>query len=92
MFDKDFKTFQRLPKVPSSDYCFFHSDKETICYNADAKSWTMINGMHKARNANFGSHNDVSCLENFMSSVAEMRMINTSLVEKVMMRPQILRS
>ncbi|KAH0906209.1 hypothetical protein HID58_038036, partial [Brassica napus] len=29
MFDKDFKTFQRLPKVPSSDYCFFHSDKET---------------------------------------------------------------
>ncbi|CAN6831381.1 unnamed protein product [Brassica oleracea] len=30
MFDKDFKTFQKLPKVPSSDYCFFHSDKETI--------------------------------------------------------------
>ncbi|WZZ07935.1 hypothetical protein YC2023_093856 [Brassica napus] len=30
MFDKDFKTFRRLPKVPSSDYCFFHSDKETI--------------------------------------------------------------
>ncbi|KAG5375242.1 hypothetical protein IGI04_039838 [Brassica rapa subsp. trilocularis] len=30
MFDKDFKTFQRLPKVPSSDYCFFHSDKETV--------------------------------------------------------------
>ncbi|CDY58148.1 BnaCnng32710D [Brassica napus] len=30
MFDKDFKTFRRLPKVPSSDYCFFHSDKETV--------------------------------------------------------------
>ncbi|CAN6839361.1 unnamed protein product [Brassica oleracea] len=30
MFDKDFKTFQKLPKVHSSDYCFFHSDKETI--------------------------------------------------------------
>ncbi|KAG2286257.1 hypothetical protein Bca52824_045861 [Brassica carinata] len=27
---RDFKTFRRLPKVPSSDYCFFHSDKETI--------------------------------------------------------------
>ncbi|CAG7870211.1 unnamed protein product [Brassica rapa] len=125
MFDKDFKTFQRLPKVPSSDYCFFHSDKETICvgtqlivigreiegivvfryepenhkwfkgpsmitprvmygsashgktaffaggiqmddngnpivvrtvekYNADAKSWTMINGMHKARKFSSG--------------------------------------
>ncbi|CAN7099768.1 unnamed protein product [Brassica rapa subsp. narinosa] len=125
MFDKDFKTFQRLPKVPSSDYCFFHSDKETIClgtqlivigreiegivvfryelenhkwfkgpsmitprvmygsashgktaffaggfqmddngnpivvrtvekYNADEKSWTMINGMHKARKFSSG--------------------------------------
>ncbi|KAL0845272.1 hypothetical protein Bca101_018518 [Brassica carinata] len=30
MFDKDFKTFRRIPKVPSSDYCFFFSDKETI--------------------------------------------------------------
>ncbi|KAL0741143.1 hypothetical protein Bca4012_082656 [Brassica carinata] len=30
MFDKDFKTFRRLPKIPSSDYCFFYSDKETI--------------------------------------------------------------
>ncbi|KAJ4876138.1 Galactose oxidase/kelch repeat superfamily protein [Raphanus sativus] len=30
MFDKEFKTFRRLPKVPSSDYCFFRSDKETI--------------------------------------------------------------
>ncbi|KAL0845271.1 hypothetical protein Bca101_018517 [Brassica carinata] len=121
MFDKDFKTFRRLPKVPSSDYCFFFSDKETISvgtqlivigseiegivvfryelenhkwfrgpsmitprvmygsashgntaffaggiqmddngnpvvmrtvekYNSDTKMWTMINGMHKARN------------------------------------------
>ena len=31
MFDKDFKTFWRLPKVHSSHYCFFHTDKETIC-------------------------------------------------------------
>ncbi|CAN7059322.1 unnamed protein product [Brassica rapa subsp. trilocularis] len=31
MFDKNFKTFWRLPKVHSSDYCFFHIDKETIC-------------------------------------------------------------
>ncbi|KAF8103624.1 hypothetical protein N665_0187s0025 [Sinapis alba] len=30
MFDKDFKTFRRIPKVPSSDYCFFFSDKERI--------------------------------------------------------------
>ncbi|KAH0885691.1 hypothetical protein HID58_061787 [Brassica napus] len=30
MFDKDFKTFQKLPKVPSSNYCFFYSDKETV--------------------------------------------------------------
>nr|VDC66821.1 unnamed protein product [Brassica rapa] len=54
MFDKDFKTFQRLPKVPSSDYCFFHSDKETIYYNADAKSWAMIIGIHKARKFSSG--------------------------------------
>ncbi|CAN7016944.1 unnamed protein product [Brassica oleracea var. botrytis] len=125
MFDKDFKNFQKLPKVPSSDYCFFHSDKETISvgtqlivigreiegivvfryelenhkwfkgpsmitprvmygsashgkiafiaggiqkddnenpivvqtvekYNADTKSWTMINGMHKARKFSSG--------------------------------------
>ncbi|KAF8103622.1 hypothetical protein N665_0187s0023 [Sinapis alba] len=73
MFDKDFKTFRRLPKVPSSDYCFFFSDKETISvgiqmdgignpivvqtvekYNADIKSWTMINGMHKARKFSSG--------------------------------------
>nr|VDD11898.1 unnamed protein product [Brassica oleracea] len=125
MFDKDFKTFQKLPKVPSSDYCFFHNDKETISvgtqlivigreiegivvfryelenhkwfkgpsmitprvmygsashgktaffaggiqkddngnpivvrtvekYNADTKSWTMINGMHKARKFSSG--------------------------------------
>ena len=57
-------------------------------YNADAKSWTMINGMHKARKFSSGCF----LRENFMSSVAEMRMINTSLVEKVMMRPQILGS
>ncbi|KAL0717087.1 hypothetical protein Bca4012_066409 [Brassica carinata] len=31
MFDKDFENFRRLPNVPSSDYTFFHSDKETIC-------------------------------------------------------------
>ncbi|CAF2280102.1 unnamed protein product [Brassica napus] len=30
MFDKDFKTFRRLPKIPSSDYCFFYSGKETV--------------------------------------------------------------
>ncbi|KAF2567157.1 hypothetical protein F2Q68_00026983 [Brassica cretica] len=102
IFDKDFKTFQKLPKVPSSDYCFFQSDKETISvgtqlivtgreivgivvfryelenhmwfkggiqkddngnpivvrtvekYNADTKSWTMINGMHKARKFSSG--------------------------------------
>ncbi|CAN7136385.1 unnamed protein product, partial [Brassica rapa subsp. narinosa] len=125
MFGKDFKTFRRLPKVPSSDYCFFHSGKETICvgthlivigreiegivvfryelenhkwfkgpsmitprvmygsarhgktaffaggihkddngnpivvrtvekYNADAQSWTIINGMHKARKFSSG--------------------------------------
>ncbi|KAL0855169.1 hypothetical protein Bca101_060321 [Brassica carinata] len=30
MFDKDFENFRRLPNVPSSDYTFFHSDKETI--------------------------------------------------------------
>ncbi|CAG7906640.1 unnamed protein product, partial [Brassica rapa] len=125
MFDKDFKTFWRLPKVHSSDYCFFHTDKETICvgthlivigraiegivvfryelenhkwfkgpsmitprvmygsashgktaffaggiqkddngnpivvrtvekYNADAQSWTIINGMHKARKFSSG--------------------------------------
>ncbi|KAF8052630.1 hypothetical protein N665_1527s0002 [Sinapis alba] len=29
MFDKDFKNFRRLPKVHSSDYCFFYIDKET---------------------------------------------------------------
>uniref|UniRef100_A0A0D3D2N4 F-box associated domain-containing protein n=2 Tax=Brassica oleracea var. oleracea TaxID=109376 RepID=A0A0D3D2N4_BRAOL len=30
IFDKDFKNFRSLPTIPSSDYCFFHSDKETI--------------------------------------------------------------
>ncbi|CAF2280116.1 unnamed protein product [Brassica napus] len=30
MFDKDFKTFRRLPKIPFSDYCFFYSGKETV--------------------------------------------------------------
>ncbi|CAN7016952.1 unnamed protein product [Brassica oleracea var. botrytis] len=57
MFDKDFKTFQKLPKVPSSNYCFFYSDKETVSvekYNADTKSWTMINGIHKARKFSSG--------------------------------------
>ncbi|KAF8051295.1 hypothetical protein N665_1750s0003 [Sinapis alba] len=72
MFDKDFKIFQRLPKVPSSDYCFFYNDKETLRgiqmdgngnpivvrtvekYNADTKSWTVINGMHKARKFSSG--------------------------------------
>ncbi|KAF8103614.1 hypothetical protein N665_0187s0015, partial [Sinapis alba] len=46
MFDKDFKTFRRLPKVRSSDYCFFYSDKETIsvgivvfCYELENDKW-----------------------------------------------------
>ncbi|KAG2331761.1 hypothetical protein Bca4012_018636 [Brassica carinata] len=30
MFDKDFKTFERLPKVSSSDYFFFYSNKEIV--------------------------------------------------------------
>ncbi|KAL0711654.1 hypothetical protein Bca4012_018632 [Brassica carinata] len=159
MFDKDFKTFRRLPKVPSSDYCFFFSDKETISvgtqlivigseiegivvfryelenhkwfrgpsmitprvmygsashgntaffaggiqmddngnpvvmrtvekYNSDTKMWTMINGMHKARKFSSGCF----LRGKFYVIGGEMRMINTSLVEKVMMRRKILGS
>lgn len=31
MFDKDFTSFRKIPGIPSLDYCFNHSDKETIC-------------------------------------------------------------